>query len=74
MQLEAFDEHVARTEEFPDAHCHVIVEKTRELGVHEVYIRTAAARLDLHPAVEQKFRGQFPKKNWIERRRIIAAG
>jgi hypothetical protein len=69
LRLEAFDKNITGTEEFSDAQCHIIVEEIRELGVHKVYIGAAAAGLDLQPAVEQKFRSQLPKEDWIERGR-----
>lgn len=31
------------------------------------YIGAPSAGFDLEPAVQQKFRGQFPEKYWIER-------
>ena len=69
LRLEALHENVTGTEEFSDAQRHIIVEEIRDLGVHQVYIRATATRLDLEPAVKQEFRGQLPKENGIERGR-----
>ena len=64
-----FDENIARTEEFPDTQSHIVVEKIRQLGVDKVHIGAAATGLDLQATVEQEFRSQFPKEDWIERGR-----
>ena len=52
LRLEAFNKNITRAKKFSNTQGYVIIEKIRDLGIHEIHIGAATAGLDLEPAVE----------------------